>query len=52
MNFKELVLMKERHREEILSLLSPMDDDFLKNICLNNSRNLEQLRRNKKLSML
>lgn len=35
MDFKELVKMLERHREEILSLLSPLDDEFLKNICLN-----------------
>ena len=35
MNFNELVLMKERHREEILSLLSPLDDEFLKINCLN-----------------
>lgn len=35
MDFKELVKMLERHREEILSLLSPMDDMFLKNICNN-----------------
>lgn len=33
MNFDELVKMLERHREEILSLLSSMDDMFLKNIC-------------------
>jgi hypothetical protein len=35
MNFDELVKMMERHREEILSLLSPLDDEFLKTICSN-----------------